>query len=78
MTPTTTPAPVLHDGALYLGDNGRVMCSASHCAGVTARLSGRDLSGARVTPVTRADLAEWATYDLGAMRCECGRITLTA
>ena len=27
--------------------------------------------------VTVADVAEWETYDMGAMGCECGAMTLT-
>lgn len=35
--------PTLHDTAVYLGDNGRTFCGEH--AGVSARYSGRDLSG---------------------------------
>jgi hypothetical protein len=83
---TTRPPGVLAEGALYLGDNGRIMCAATHCAGMTAQASGHDLSGQRVSRVTVDDVAEWATYNLGPMRCmcaesprdSCGGVTLTA
>lgn len=63
-------------GAIYFGDNGRAMCA--RCAGSTALHTGHDLSGQPVTRATVADVAEWATYDLGALSCECRQVTLTA
>ena len=69
MTTTKTPAPVLHDTTLYLGDNGRCLCGA--CSGVSARYTGRDLSGQPVEAITPQTLAEYPPAD--DFRCEdCG------
>ncbi len=69
-SPTHDPAalrPVLHPDALYFCDNGAVYCGA-HC-GVTARCSGRDISGQSVEP-----LSDYRAEDIVAFRCEsCGR-----
>lgn len=65
-------------GAIYVGDNGRMMCAAMTCAGATATVSGRDLSGQRVRRTEVEDVAVWGTFDLGSMTCECGSVTLTA
>ena len=43
----------LQPNALYLGDNGRCFCG-NH-AGITAKVTGRDLSGQKVQKVTPAD-----------------------
>jgi hypothetical protein len=47
--PLDFPEPVLDDGALYFGDNGRCFC-AKH-AGTSALYTGRDISGQRVERV---------------------------
>ena len=44
---------VLEPGALYLGDNGRCFCTDR--AGMSARYTGRDISGQPVHRVTNAD-----------------------
>lgn len=44
--PMKLPEPVLDGEAIYLGDNGRCFCGEH--AGMTARYTGRDLSGQRV------------------------------
>ena len=72
-----TLTKALADAAVYFGDNGRAMCSEIRCAGVTAATSGRDLSGQRVVRATTDDVTEWGTYDLGALSCECGAVTLS-
>lgn len=72
MTLATQPAPVLKPGRVYLAHD-RFVCTK--CAGQTALYTGRTIGGARVTPVTAADIAEWATYDMGPLACECGAVT---
>lgn len=67
------PTPVLRDGALYLGDNGRCFCGAH--AGCSARYTGYDISGQRVMRVTPAVARAWGE-DAALLRCEqpgCGR-----
>lgn len=46
--------PVLDDDALYMMDNGRVLCGR-HC-GASARYTGRDISGQQVVRLTPADI----------------------
>lgn len=43
--------------ALYFGDNGRLTCSALHCAGMTAHFSKMrtDLSGGEMQRLTEQD-----------------------
>jgi len=64
-----TDRPVLRDDALYLGDNGRCYCGA--CSGMSARYTGRDISGQRVHRVTpRAHRAfQRAGHDVACDRC---------
>lgn len=58
---------VLRACRLYLGDNGRAFCGAPRCAGVTASITGRDLSGQRVAEVSEKDARRYG------LRCEtCG------
>lgn len=71
------PKPVLRSGAVYMGDGGRLACASVRCAGSSALYTGRDLSGHRVTRATVAHVAEWQTYDLGPLRCECRAVTLS-
>ena len=70
----TSHAPlesVLDDRALYYTDNAALYCGA-HC-GVTARCSGRDISGQRVELVTSADVSDFHALLGHAPRCEqCG------
>ena len=61
------PKPALAPDALYFGDNGRCFCGAH--AGMTARYTGRDLSGRRVHKVTEADRA-YAKREGWAIGCE--------
>lgn len=42
-----------------------------------AFFTGRAIGGARLLRLSTADVAEWATYDLGPLMCECGAITLS-
>jgi hypothetical protein len=53
--------------SIYLTDNGAAYCGAH--LGVTARMTGRDLSGQRIYLVTPEDVRE-----AGPIACEtCGR-----
>lgn len=56
------PKPKLKDDALYFGDNGRCFCGAH--AGMTARYTGRDLSGQRVERITPRVVAEYESFAL--------------
>lgn len=51
------PRSKVDDNALYFTDNGRIVCGA-HC-GMSARFTGRDISGQRIARVTDADAASW-------------------
>lgn len=72
------PVPVLKAGALYLSDNGRLICR--DCAGMTALYTGHDISGQPVDRVTVDDVAVWETgFDGFAGRpmvCDGGCLTL--
>ena len=65
--------PVLRDDILYSGDNGRLFCGRH--AGVSARYTGRDISGQRVEEVTAGECdAAFEIYDV-VFACEeegCG------
>jgi hypothetical protein len=59
---------VLKEGELYFGDNGRVFCRTH--AGMSASLSGRDISGQRVERVTPLARQLWR-QEMGAeIDCE--------
>lgn len=70
MTPT---AAVLKDDTIYVAGD-RFVCSSVSCAGSTAVASGRDLDGHRLREIDDRDVAEWATYGLGPIKCECGKV----
>lgn len=65
---------VLAEQAVYVAGD-RFVCASTRCAGVTAVTTGRDIDGHKLRKVNAQDVAEWATYDLGALRCECGSVT---
>lgn len=67
---------VLEDGKVYAAGD-RFVCATGRCAGMTALVTGETIDGDRVREVTAADVAEWATYDLGPLKCECGAVTAT-
>ncbi len=71
MPALTQQEPVLKAGRLYLAYD-RVVCA--RCAGMTALYTGVTIGGAVVEPVRGTDVAEWATYDLGPLRCEGGHL----
>ena len=64
--------PVLDDAAIY-GTNDRYVCL--RCAGVQATHTGVTTGGFRLELVTGEDLVWWAGAGLGALSCECGRLT---
>lgn len=67
----TTPKPVLKPGVVYSSDNGRLICI--HCAGASAKFTGRDISGQRVEAVPVAETVEWRATFGRDLACECGR-----
>lgn len=64
---------ILTDGTVYVAGD-RFVCSSISCAGSTAAASGVDIDGNRLRKVDEIDIAEWATYDLGPLHCECGKV----
>ena len=66
------PKPKLKAGIIYSGDNGQLICV--NCAGASAKYSGYDLSGHKVTPMP-ADaemLREWKAQFGKDFACEGG------
>lgn len=74
-TTQTAPRPVLKDSTLYLGDNGACYCGAH--SGMSARYTGRDLSGQKVMAITPAVLVEYRAMGFEP-KCEEPRCTVTA
>lgn len=74
-TTTKTRAVKMQDGAIYSGDNGRLMCL--HCAGQSALYTLRDLSGKRLIKMNSEDAAEWLKFVGRPMKCECGKTAFT-
>lgn len=64
------PKPKLAAGIIYSGDNGRLICV--HCAGMSAKFTGRDLSGHRVTALGQEDADEWMRVMGVPLECESG------
>lgn len=75
--PSDGGAVMLKPGVVYVAFD-RFVCSSPSCAGSTARATGRTLDGQRLREVGEADLQEWASYDLGPLKCECGSVVLDA
>ena len=71
-----TPKPALKAGIIYSGDNGRLTCL--HCSGMSAKFTGRDLSGHKVQAMGQADAQEWFAYLGKPMACESGCTTYPA
>lgn len=67
------PVPVLEPGIIYCGDNGRLLCR--DCAGMSAKYTGRDLSGHPVTPVPVSETVAWHAEFGEPMKCEGGCTT---
>lgn len=62
----------LQDDVIYLGDNGAAFCGLH--AGMTAKYTGRDISGQRVHKVTPEEAAYAEDSEGFVLRCEaCGR-----
>ncbi len=74
MTKTFNPTPT----AIYLGDNGRALCGQH--LGMTARYTGRDISGQSIQRVTVFDCISEGIAS-AAFTCEqsgCNRTPQTA
>ena len=57
----------IHPGTIYLTDNGAAYCGEH--LGMTAKATGRDLSGQPIYPVSPAEAREYPS-----IRCErCGK-----
>lgn len=64
----TKQTPVLREGTVYFADNGRRICL--HCAGQSAKFTGRDISGRRVEAATNSIARQWLD-DMGKpLTCE--------
>lgn len=63
----------LKPGIIYSGDNGCLICV--ECAGMSAKYTGRDISGHRVMPVLVSQTVEWHKEFGRPMRCEGGCTT---
>lgn len=57
----------IHDDAIYLGDNGRAYCGAH--LGMTARSTGRDLSGQPIYQITPEDVQHGGADILACEDC---------
>lgn len=68
--PEEPPKPVLKPHIIYSADNGRLICL--QCAGMSAKYSGRDISGQRVTAVPYHETVEWFSQFGKPMSCESG------
>lgn len=58
-------------GNIYFSDNGALICH--ECAGGSAKFTGRDLSGQRISKATKADADEWLELMGETLKCECGK-----
>ena len=67
---TNNPEPVLKSGVIYSADNGRLICV--ECAGMSAKYTGRDLSGQEVLAVPYSETVEWFKEFGKPMTCERG------
>lgn len=45
------------------------------CAGSNANATGYTIHGVRLAKVTKREIKEWADAGLGALTCECGKVT---
>ncbi len=70
---TDNPKPVLKPGVIYSADNGRLICV--ECAGMSAKYTGRDLSGQEVLAVPYMETVEWFKAFGKPVSCECGCTT---
>lgn len=61
--------------AIYFTDNGATLCGEH--LGMTAKMTGRDISGQTIERVTPEDVQNWNLdyADLGPIKCEsCGKV----
>lgn len=72
----TTRKPTLKPDHIYV-ERDRFVCAEISCAGISGVMTGTSHEGHRLSLVRASDITEWATYDLGPLRCECGRLTAT-
>jgi len=71
-----TRAPKIDDDALYECDGGMVLCGAD--LGMSARTTGRDLSGQRIRRMKDADAALFYAECEAPCACEmCGKALVT-
>lgn len=73
-TEATRLRVILKPETVYVAHD-RFVCASTRCAGVTAACTGVTTGGAKLREVDAADVIEWAQYELGALRCECGAVT---
>lgn len=68
----TEPKPVVKDDSLYFADNGACYCGKH--LGMTARYTGRDISGQRIERITPRVLSECLSIGFKP-KCEnCGAL----
>lgn len=72
---STTTQTVLAEDTVYAAFD-RYLCR--DCAGYTAQTTGRDLNGHHLVKVTHPEIVEWAALGMGALSCECGKVTAHA
>lgn len=65
-----SPRVALRAGIIYSADNGMLICV--HCAGMSAKFTGRDISGQKVTPMTARDNTDWMAMFDRPLACESG------
>jgi len=68
------PPPIkLKPGVIYSADNGRLICV--ECAGMSAKYTGRDLSGQRVCAIPYHETVAWFQAFGKPLACEGGCTT---
>jgi len=56
------------EGRIYESDNGRLICS--RCAGMSARFTGRDISGQKIRLLNDAYAIAWKRETGYALECD--------
>lgn len=69
----TKAKSVIKPGIIYTSDNGRLICL--HCAGMSAKFTGRDISGQRVQAVPVSETVAWRAEFGRDLACEGGCTT---
>ncbi len=64
------PTPKLKPGIIYEADNGRLICL--RCAGMSAKYTGRDISGQRVRKIDLSEDTSWVAEFGTHLACEAG------